>query len=248
MKHSVRKRFLAVLSAALMAVAVVALAACGDKNGGGTSGEVSDSVWQDRLTVSVDACKSCTVTMRMEPKYGKDEIEEYGEYDRDEEIYYIDFENEIMHTIHEDEEYDDSEQVFKKDKREEYYFKYKDGYYRWEKSNSDQANVYKGTKAAFIDQSETPANAASQFSVYAQMKSAFRYNEETQSYDLAQYGTMKISLQFPNDGGVRMIFDATSTTQEVISLTGVDKTTVTVPDNVKADIDAYIAEQAAKAA
>lgn len=248
MKHSVRKRFLAVLSAALMAVAVVALAACNDKNGGGAGGEVSDSVWQDRLSVNVEACKSCTVSECWEPKYGKDEVDEYGEYDRGEAIFYIDLENEIMHSVDEDENYDTSEKVFKKDRDEEYYFKYRGAYYRWKKHNSEQAVVSEGTKVGFIEEAESTANAASEFSMYAQMKSLFKYNAETQSYELAQYGTTKVSLQFPNDGGVRMIVDVTSTLRSVISLTDVDKTTITVPADVKADIDAYIAEQAAQAA
>lgn len=206
---------------------------------------MSDSVWQERLNFNVDACKSCTVTECTEPKYGKDEIEEYGEYDRTETMYYIDFENEIIHSIMEREWYDNSEKEFTKYSSEEYYFKYKDAYYQWENHNSAQAVVKVGTKAGFIELSEEPANMASSFSGFARMKTAFKYNSETQSYELAQYGTMKISMQFPDDGGVRSMMDITSARQTGISLTGVDKTTVTVPANVKADIDAFIAEQAA---
>lgn len=244
MKNSVRKRCLAVLSGVLMAAAVAALTACGG-GGGGNVGEVSDSVWQERLTLNVDACKSCTVTQCIEPKYGKDEIEEYGEYDRRETIYYIDFENEIIHSIEEQERYNNSKKEFTKYSNEEYYFKYKGAYYHWENCNSSQAFVNVGTKAGFIELSEAPANMAAPFSGYARMKTAFKYNAETQSYELAQYGTMKISMQFPDDGGVRMMVDITSATQEEISLTGVDKTTVTVPANVKADIDAFIAAPSA---
>lgn len=242
---------------AVLACGVGVLAACGENGGGGADGvigQVSDSQWQQYLSVNVEACKNLTFTEKYYNTYSKAEAATYGSWENQTYTCTIDNENEIIHEVRTSERYESATGEFETDTDEEYYFAYKGAYYRWRKDGDSEYDYQTGvttykndvskiTKAEFISQAEDMSNAAlSQATAYKMYKNMFTYNKETASYDLMQMGTMAISMQFLEGGGFRTIMKQNSMTTIENIVTDIDKTTVTVPASVKADVDAYIAE------
>lgn len=215
------------------------LSAC-RKNGDGILGELSDSEWEKYLDIDVEKCKSITVDLTLHFTYPKEEAAKYGEWQYERHFYKIDLENEIMYKLDEEEGFEKSSGNFVKDTDEKYYFAYQDQYYEW-----SNGKVYETTKAEFIMETESVANAALQIRQYKDPKSkeSFRYNEETGCYDLTQYGTAGTSLRFSEDGSVTMIARGSSITGGEIAISAVDKTKVEIPENVKGDVDIYIAQK-----
>lgn len=231
---------------ACLAAGVTALAACNDKN----SGQLSDSQWTARLSINVESIKNGTFKTKVYNTYPKEQAAEYGEWRTDTSTYYLDLENEVMYEISESETYDetnDPSDLFDKSKHEEYLFRYNGNYYRWSKTtdHTDQAaTVYKITKSDFINATEIIANQFAILSIYSDpmYKSMFKYNKDTQSYDLFQFGTTSDSIKFLDDG-VRLISYSTSILAAETEYSAIDKTSVSVPASVKADVDAFIAAQ-----
>lgn len=242
MKHWKKTAILGV--AAVLACGACALAACGKEGGkDGFTGEVSDSEWQTYLDINAETCDNLTFTTKNYNTYSKTEAATYGEWENSTSTYEIDHENEIVHLTHAQEQYEPGTQTFTTWNYEEYYFAYQGTYYKWRKGETDQkASVWLITKAQFIEQAEKMSNIGlQQMAAYKTYKNLFKYNKETNAYDLMQAGSMSLSLQFLEGGGVRTILKQNSVTTVENIVTAVDKTEVGVPASVKADVDAFIA-------
>ena len=233
--------------AAVLACGACALAACGKEDG--FTGEVSDSEWQKYLDINVETCNNLTFTTKTYNTYSKTEAATYGEWENSTYTYEIDHENEIVHGIGTIEQYDPSTQTFTTRNTEAYYFAYRGAYYHWEKSETESNSIWLITKTEFIQQAEGMSNIGmQQMAAYKAYKNLFKYNKETNAYDLMQAGSMSISLQFLEGGGVKTILKENSVKAVENIVTAVDKTEVSVPASVKADVDAYIAEKAQETA
>lgn len=232
--------------AAVLACGACALAACGKEGGqDGFTGEVSDSEWQTYLDINAETCDNLTFTTKNYNTYSKTEAATYGEWENSTSTYEIDQKNEIVHVTRAEEQYEPGTQTFTTRNTDAYYFAYRGAYYHWEKSETEPNHIWPITKTQFIEQAEEMSNIGmQQMAAYKTYKNLFKYNKETNAYDLMQAGSMSLSLQFLEGGGVRTILKQNSVTTVENIVTAVDKTEVSVPASVKADVDAFIAENA----
>lgn len=243
-----RKRFVVGL-AALLSLCLIAFAACGDKDSGSGGGKVSDKEWAHYFSLVTESTKSITLEETNGSKYGKDQAEEYGEWYKSVLITKIDSENEVMELKRTAEYYNanaEGTDKFVTDHDTNYYFAYKGKYYHYNKRNQNDAQIEEMTKADFTQRVEDMSNQTAMFQSYAQpaMKQAFKYNSDTKTYEMVQMGTMKIGFRFEKNDTFTYIMEQNSLESYEITMRNADKTTVTVPNDVKAAVDAYIAAQA----
>lgn len=236
-----QKKRIALLCLALVIGAVMLLFSACENDKDGLVGKVTDAQWKEKLDINIDACKSCTVKVINGANYDKSAAAEYGEWEMIGDTLKIDFENEILYEALEQEHYVPETATFSKQVYENYYFRYKDNYYKYDKESN---SVSSSTKVEFSQKAETLTNVVSIIRIYAQpqMKMAFNYNDETKCYDLMQMGTMKMSLQFL-ESGVKMIMERTSVNKTEESIFDIDNTEVSIPDEIKAKVDEFIASQ-----
>lgn len=224
---------------ACLAVGITALTACNDKN----TGELTDEQWTARLSINVDSIKSGTIKIHTYNTYSKSQVAEYGEWTSITDTNTFDLENEVLHQVDIDEMYDTVTGTFTTTTSEGYLFRYKNAYYKWYKYSKAEPEITQITKSIFISEVEARSNSIASISAYAQLKSMFTYNKDTDSYDLYQYGTTSASIKFLDDGGVFVTNRGSSILVTETEITNIDKTVVTVPASVKADVDAFIASQ-----
>ncbi len=253
MKKSAKTSVAVFACAAAVSGSVLGIIACGgDGNGsgggnGGTVGgiTVSDDDWKAALGFKTENYDSYTVSMRVFNSYDKSQAEEYGEWKDDCDTYYVDKKNEKVLIVSSEERYDAETKEFVKTQDLTYYFKYNGYYYGWRKNDgADTANVTSLTKAEFINNSERFESIISLFQVYSDpvMKHVFKYNSATEMYEYDLVG-QKVFIQFSTDKSVRMVIRENSINSIENSVKDTDSTTVDIPDNVKTDVDNFIAEQ-----
>lgn len=224
---------------ACLAVGITALTACNDKN----TGELTDEQWVARLSINVDGIKSGTLKISTHNTYSKEQAAEYGEWKSWTFNNTFDLENEVLYIVVIDETYDTVTGTFATSTSYEYWFLYKNAYYKWVQDSKAEPEITQITKSIFISEVEARSNSIATISAYAQLKSMFTYNKDTDSYDLYQYGTQSASIKFLDDGGVFVTNRGSSILVTETEITNIDKTVVTVPASVKADVDAFIASQ-----
>ena len=233
----------------VFAAGMISLAACGNKDGDGV--EVSDSEWSKFLNIDIEKYDSVTITRRDYYTYGKEDVDEWGEWEDRTETTKVDNKNQILYKYDNYERWVDSandgEGGFVTETREEYYLSYKGAYYNWYKSsyNYNEVRVEKITKADFTTRLEWAADDASILQMYASMKQMFKYNKDTGMYEMSAMGS-KLSIQFSDNGDVKMIAQDSSIEMYELSVSNTNSTTISVPKSVYDAIDAYIAEQAAE--
>ena len=243
-----RNRFVVGL-AALLSLCLIAFAACGDKGSSSGGGKVSDKEWAHYFSLVTESTKSITLEETEGSKYGKDQAEEYGEWDKSVMISKIDSVNEVIEQKATREYYDanaEGTDKFVTDHDTDYYFKYNGKYYHYDKRNQNEAEINEITKADFTQLVENMSNQTAMIQSYAQpaMKQMFKYNSDTKTYEMVQMGTMKIGFRFEKNDTFTYIMEENSLESYEITMSNADKTTVTVPNDVKAAVDAYIAAQA----
>ncbi len=229
-------------------MATMGLVACGDdENGAG--GGISDSQWSSVLNFDAEKYNNYTIVRKDYNTYGKDQVEEYGEWSMRVNTIKIDMQNELYSDSDEYEHYKTDAQDFVTENNMEYCFKYNQAYYRWDNSYSyESAYISSLTKADMINKMESYNHITDMFQAYSQpaVKALFKYNSKTGMYETSQLGMMNLSLQFLEGNGIRIVMKENSIKASEIIVKDINKTTITVPNNVKTDVDAYIAEQDAE--
>ncbi len=247
------------LSLLLMGVGACTLVACGDdsgKNDGATvSGEVSDAVWQETLSLNFESAESCTCVLSEKSTFDKSQAQEYGEYYDYTSTVKIDTVNQIIYCNDVDYCYDDVDEEIYVDYYQSYEFYHGGKYYRV--SYHDDTDEYPDetpewscheiTKADFISEMESYGNAFATLNLYSDpmMKDyLFNYNSETKAYEMdASFGTSGYSLKF-TDNGVSFNIQVNSLMVITESFYDVNKTVVSVPTNILQIVAEYEAEKA----
>lgn len=218
------------------------MAACGDDEKGG--GGVSDAEWQAMLDFQPENYTSYTVATKSYSSYDKSQAEEYGEWENNTVTVSIDKTNQIYVRVNKRETYNTASGEFDVSTNTTYGFQYRNNYYTWYKQDGyETAQVNISSKADFISELESFDVMTNSLQAYAQpaMKSMFKYNSSTGSYEL-NYAGQSVSLKF-NDDSVRLIFKETSIYANEIEISKKNETVNTIPNAVKTDVDNYIAEQ-----
>lgn len=233
---------LGVATVTAFSMATMGLAACGDDD---SDGGVTDAQWQAVLNFSAEKYNNYTIVQKYYNTYDKNQVEEYGEWESTTRTIKIDLKGELYSEIEQHESYDADQAQFETRTDTKYCFKYGQAYYDWTKwHGNESASISSMTKASLIERLERYEDITAIFQAYSQpsMRAMFKYNSSTGMYDMSQMG-VTVSLQFLDDNGVRLVNKQNSIQASEIIVKDINKTTVTVPNNVKTDVDAYIAEQ-----
>ena len=228
------------IGAIALALAMTAIAGCnlqGDRDG--VLGEVSDSQWQQLLSIDIEDCASATVEEYFRNVYGKDEAEEYGEWSSDYTQTMYDRDKQILKEVKRYESYDPTkESKFATHETVTYWFAYNGKYYSVESETVNEI-----TKAEFIRLLDNATSDVTVMKVYSDpsMRSNFEYNKETKMYEYsANIGsTMRIGIQFYENGGVRFI-NTMSIEEMETRVYGFNSTKVEIPQEIFDLVDAYI--------
>lgn len=250
-----KKNKLAVFGMSLvLACGVGMFSACDIEVDGKKLGTVSDELWKQYFSLSVESCKSATIIETYGCAYSKEEAEEYGEWSNRVETRKVDTDKQIVYITELREQYRSGyDDVFTEKSSEEYYFAYEGAYYHWTKDGHRHYDeetkdyvymnsVYKITKADFITIMEERLNDFAQLRVYADMKDYFKFNEETGMYDLMQAGTLTVSVQFLENKGLRLT-QKDSINAMTIEISGIDSTSLELPAAVIEDVREYLAQE-----
>ncbi len=257
-----KKRWTLLLAMLVLVASCFAFTACGDGEGDAGSdgvpqvrGTVSDSEWQETLSFNYEAAESCTVLIARTPTYSREEAATYGEYDSFESKYNVDSKNNVILLETTTVTYDATTATFETDVDRWWYFAQGGKYYKVYDSNfavetdeTTQKLVCSDSNlASFIEQKELALNLQAMMSIYSEpmFKQVFTYNSETKTYELAQFGTYTLGIQFLKDNGVTLISRPTSITEVRESVYGINKTTLTLPADVIACVNQFEADKAA---
>ncbi len=239
---------------AALACGTFVLGACGGSSSGDGGVKVSNTEWTQRLTIDTESYDSFTFVSDSFNTYSKEEAAEYGEWEQYTYTYKVDNTAEILleSRVHEYYSPNDADAVngFVKDTSESYLFKYNNKYYSWYEDDDAEnySNVREATKAEFISETESFSSELAVLQAYSQpeMKAAFNYNSDTQTYEIMT-GAVTMGIQFPKNGGVKLIEQFTSIDCIEISISNLNSTSVTVPQKAITDVNGYVAYVAANA-
>ena len=244
------KRAAILIATAVLACGAVAFSACknesGDlnKNDGGV--KVNQTQWQERLTINVENYDNLTIVDSRYPTYSKSEAAEYGEWESYKSISKVDNKAQVCYDSYTRETYAPNNNTavngFVKFEETKYTFEYNGKYFEWGDTWFEY-NVRELTKAEFLSTIENASGGLAMASMYASMFNSFNYNNETNTYDIVQAGTMSLSIQFPKSGGIKFISQNNSLERAEMSIEKLNSTTVTVPQQAYTDVDAYLANK-----
>ena len=215
----------------------------------GNSIEVSSSEWHSYLDFDYNSHDNFTLTTREYPTYGLDEIDEWGEWESRVKVTQIDTTNQIIYIRSTNEHYyayGDGDTYFD----ESYILLYKGNYYIWNKYSNGYSHIEAITHEDFVSKADNEAMETIIFKSLSEspIKANFKYDKTAGMYNMNKVGTgIGISVQFKDTGTVRVIEQMDSVSIHDIILSDIDATTVSVPQYVYDDIDAWILEQAENA-
>ncbi len=234
-----------VVSLLFLGISCFSITACDEeKQGTGAAGEVSDVEWESRLNLNFESVKSCTIIMTEKPTYDVSQAQEYGEYYSDTITMKVDTVNQIIYRNNTYTYYDEGTEKVYTSYHQSYDFCIDGKYYSVDYDDDSEEypeetpewTCREITKADFIENMESVGNTFAALGVYADpmLKDyIFKYNSETGAYEMdASYGTAGYSLKFLNNGGIQIIMQSNSLSVMTEEFYDIDKTVVSVPDNV----------------
>lgn len=243
------KRAAILIATAVLACGAAAFSACESGSGNDGGVKVSESQWQERLTIEIESYDSLTVTDSCYSTYPKEQAAEYGEWDSYKESTQVDNKAQIMCYTSERESYSPNStntvNGFVKTTTTKYTFCYNEKYYSWSKQDEDWRpyGVTELTKAQFINEIDMVGSEFAMLSMYAneQVYKTFNYNSKTNTYEIVQGGSFSIGIQFPKSGGVKFINQMSSIEKTELSIEKLNSTTITVPKQAYDAVDAFLA-------
>ncbi len=240
------KKLLCVLFSVMLTVCL--FVGCNDYagNGGTTEGEVTENEWRQVLSsFDVETLKNVTCEYKLTPTYSKEQAEEYGDWFKQNAVILMDIEKQIYYEYNHAENYYYEDDEMRVTYSKDYYFIDSGIYFDvmkswneggqepvggWIKNDITQSDYILSTE--LLTNSVTSTFATLQMISESSMKANFTFNEDTKSYS-GNVGGLEMSIKFL-DNGITYTYSPASTMVVEWTYTNINKTILTIPDEVKA--------------